>query len=77
MTQQTKRTLRRDKVDQARANALKTIRTAVRLKHSLMADEELNTVLPAFEKKFNDAVLNDELPEPLSIAKTILNDEVG
>jgi hypothetical protein len=69
---ESKKTLRRDRVDQERANALKTIRTAVRLKHSLAADTELNEVLPKFEEEFNKAILEGDLPSPLSIAKTIL-----
>jgi len=72
VTLDTKKTLRRDKVDQERANALKTIRTAIRLKHSLAADNEINEVLPKFESEFNKAVLKGDLPEPLAIAKTIL-----
>ena len=72
MTLDSKKTLRRDRVDQERANALKTIRTAIRLKHSLAADNEINEVLPRFESEYNEAINNDERPEPLSIAKTIL-----
>ena len=63
--------MRRDKVDQARANLLKTIRTAIRLKYSLMADEELNDVLPEAEKKFNAAVMRGQLPDPVDIKKVL------
>ena len=61
----------RDKVDQARANMLKTIRTAVRLKHSIAADDELNEVLPMAEAKFNAAVMKGRLPEPLDIKRAL------
>ena len=61
----------KDKVDQARANALKVVRLAVRLKHSIAADEELNEVLPRVEAKFNAAVMRGELPEPLDIKKAL------
>jgi hypothetical protein len=63
---------RRDKVDQARAEMLKTVRTAIRLKHSLAADRELNDVLPEAERKFNAAVMKGELPGPLDV-KALLN----
>jgi hypothetical protein len=61
--------LHRDKVDQARADLLKTVRTAVRLKHSLAADRELNEVLPEAERKFNAAIMKGELPSPLDVKK--------
>jgi len=62
---------RRDKVDQARAEMLKTVRTAIRLKHSLAADRELNEALPRAEKAFNEAVMKGELPDPLSIKAAV------
>lgn len=61
----------RDKVDQARANMLKTIRAAVRLKHSIAADEELNEVLPRAEARFNAAVMAGRLPSPVDIKKAL------
>ena len=61
----------RDKVDQARANMLKTIRAAIRLKHSIAADEELNEVLPEAEKKFNALVQRRQLPAPLDVKKAL------
>lgn len=71
MTQKTKKTLMRDKVDQKRANALKTIRAAIRLKYSIMADEELNVRLPAFESEFNRRANEGELLDPLSLMKAL------
>lgn len=61
----------KDKVDQARANTLKVIRAAIRLKHSIAADEELNDVLPRAEAKFNAAVMRGQLPEPLDVKKAL------
>jgi hypothetical protein len=61
----------RDKVDQARSNMLKVIRVAVRLRHSIAADEELNELLPKAEAKFNAAVMRGQLPEPLDIKKSL------
>jgi hypothetical protein len=50
---------------------LKTIRTAVRLRYSIAADEELNEVLPRAEAKFNAAVLRGEVPAALDIKKAL------
>jgi hypothetical protein len=61
----------RDKVDQARANMLKVIRTSIRLKHSIAADEELNEVLPRAEARFNAAVMKGQLPAPLDIKRSL------
>lgn len=47
----------------ARAALLKAIRTAVRLRHSLEADAELNSVLDEAAKSFDQKVLRGELPE--------------
>lgn len=59
----------KDNIEQARANMLKTIRTAVRLRHSIAADEELNEILPRAEAKFFKRVQNGELPDALDIKK--------
>jgi hypothetical protein len=58
---------KKDQIDQARANMFKTIRSAIRLKYSIMADEELNETLDRAEKAFNAAVLQGELPDPLDV----------
>lgn len=63
--------IHKDSIDQQRANTLKVIRTAVRLKHSIAADEELNEVLPRAEAKFDAAVLRGQLPAPLDIKKAM------
>ena len=63
--------VRRDRVDQARANMLKIIRAAIRLKHSIAADEELNEVLPEAERRFNAATLKGQLPDPVNIKRTL------
>lgn len=51
-------------VEQARKNLAKTVRAAVRLRHSIAADEELNEVLPKALKAFDKAVQHGELPDP-------------
>jgi len=63
--------IHRDKVDQERANLLKVIRTAVRLKHSLNADDELNDVLPRAEAKFNASIQRGVLPDPVNVKKAL------
>lgn len=61
----------RTEEEQARADALKVVRAAIRLKHSIAADREINDVLPKFEKKFNAALLRSEVPAPLDIKKAL------
>jgi hypothetical protein len=50
---------------------LKVIRTSIRLKHSIAADEELNEVLPRAEARFNAAVMKGQLPAPLDIKRSL------
>lgn len=57
-------TYQRTEIEQARYEAVKVLRAAVRLRHSIAADRELNEVLPEFEKAFNRAVQQGELPDP-------------
>lgn len=45
----------KSELEVAVAAALKSVRTAVRLKHSLAADRELNEVLPGIEAAINAA----------------------
>lgn len=63
--------IRKEKTEQARAEMLKVIRTAVRLKHSLNADRELNEVLPEAEKRFNAAVNRGVLPAPIDVKRAL------
>lgn len=48
-------------VEMEKANIAKTTRTLVRLKHSLAADEEINTVLPDTISEFDKAVARGEV----------------
>ena len=43
------------RVEVDKARVLKTVRSLVRLKHSIAADAELNTVLPWVEQEFDKA----------------------
>ncbi len=64
-------TQQKDKVDLARTQMLKTVRAAVRLRHSLAADAELNAALPEAERMFDAAIHSGELPDPLSILEAL------
>lgn len=46
-----------------RAKVTKAARTLIRLKHSLAADEEINTVLPDTLAEFDEALSRGELKE--------------
>ena len=52
-------------VQKAKFNYIKTIRTAIRLKHSLRADDELRDVLPGYLLAFDKAVMQGKLPPPI------------
>lgn len=52
---------RKTRQEVERAKVAKVTRTLVRLKHSLAADEELNSVLPDTLEKFDEALAAGEL----------------
>lgn len=62
-------TREKGEIELARAQMLKTLRTAIRLKHSLAADEELNRVLPKAEAAFDKAVRTGELNDAPELAE--------
>lgn len=51
---------RKDELDMALFKATKVARTAIRLKHSLAADDELNDVVPALREAIEEAYANGE-----------------
>jgi hypothetical protein len=57
--------------EQARANTLKIIRAAVRLKHSINADNELNVVLPEAEMRFDSAIQRGRIPSSIEIKRAV------
>ena len=61
--------IHKDDIEQARANMLKTIRTAVRLRHSLAADAELNEILPKADAQFFKKIQKGELPDAIDLKK--------
>jgi len=48
---------------------LKVARAAIRMKHSIAAERELNDVLPTLEKAFWQKVQQGELPDQATAAK--------
>lgn len=65
-------------IEMQRAAILKIQRTAIRLKHSLNADEELNRVLPATLREFDNALQAGELKEiPLDFSSLLGDDSVN
>ncbi len=60
-----------DKIEVARNARIKTIRTAVRLKHALEADAELNDLLAAEIEKFDDNVSKGKLIDNTTIFKAL------
>lgn len=57
---------------------VKAMRTAIRLKHSLLADEELNKLLPEAEKEFDLAwhkgQLGDVMVDIAAIVKRVVHE---
>ena len=58
-------------VHKAWLNRLKVIRAAVRLRYSLMADDELREIIPKERRAFDQSVLGGVLPEPLDTKKIL------
>jgi len=63
-----------DDIALRRASLLKAARSAIRLRHSLAADEELNEVLPLLETEFVAAVQRGELLDVRETLRTLLLD---
>lgn len=59
----------KDDIALRRAALLKAARSAIRLKHSLAADAELNEALPELERRFNAAVQRGQLPEVAALLR--------
>lgn len=61
---------RKDRVEMERAKIAKAVRNAVRLKHSLLADEEINERLPAVLEQFDRAIVAGK-PFELNVASVL------
>lgn len=59
--------MRRGSIEQAWVNRVKVLRAAIRLKYSILADNELNEVIDAERKKFYKSVQNGQLPTPIAV----------
>jgi hypothetical protein len=64
-------TVQRDEVQQARVNMIKVIRQAVRLRHSIEADNELNEVLPRAQAIFDRAAHTGRLLNPNEVQRAL------
>lgn len=53
----------KDDIELRKRALFKAARSAVRLRHSLNADAELNELLPALEREFDKQVSRGTLPE--------------
>lgn len=53
----------KDDIELRKRALFKAARSAVRLRHSLEADAELNDLIPALERIFDSAVSRGTLPE--------------
>ncbi len=62
---------RKTETEMERFKIAKATRTLLRLKHSLAADEEINTVLPARIEAFDNAIQRGELLELKSVLEDI------
>ena len=60
-------------IERRKARILKVQRNLIRLKYSLMADEELDNVLPETEAQFDKMVAKGDLP----LLSATLNDLLG
>ena len=56
-------------IELRRAALLKAGRSAVRLRHSLAADAELNEVIPALELAFDRALMQGTVPEVAALLR--------
>lgn len=53
----------KDDIELRKRALFKAARSAVRLRHSLEADAELNELLPVLERQFDSAVSRGNLPD--------------
>ena len=53
----------KDDIELRKRALFKAARSAIRLKHSLEADAELNDLLPRLEREFDSAISRGRLPE--------------
>jgi hypothetical protein len=59
-------------LDRQKASILKAFRTAIRMKHSLRADEEIQRRLPEIEECIDKALATGEAPHELNPAEVFV-----
>jgi hypothetical protein len=64
----------KDATQQALADRIKTMRAAIRLKHSIAADREINEVLDQVRAEFFDKFQGGEIPDALDVKKLMSGD---
>lgn len=69
-------TIERTPVEQQKREMVMVLRDAVRLKHRIAADRELNELLPHAELRFDVHIQRGELPDATDI-DSIVKDVVG
>jgi len=70
-------TIRKLPSELRKAALVKALRAAIRLKHTLAADAELNDVLPDAEEAFDAAIHRGVLPDKIdlhALANEVVND---
>jgi len=65
-------TVRRSEIQQAKHDMVKLLRNAIRTRHAIEADRELNEILPQAEEMFDAAVRRGRLPEPKDFVSKVL-----
>lgn len=68
---------KKTQIEQAIADRKKVIRTAVRLKHALAADHELNDVVDDNIKALTKALQKGKLPAPPDLGKLLKLDVIA
>lgn len=67
--------IKKSDIEMERYKISKVLRTLIRLKYSLRADEELNNTLPNTLEEFDSAIQSGELKGLYSGIANILNEE--
>jgi hypothetical protein len=67
-------TVQRTESELRKAQAVKGARALIRLKHSLLADEELNAIIPELERRFDTSLQKGMLPDPAELARELVTE---
>jgi hypothetical protein len=64
--------VKRGNIEQGWANRVKVLRAAIRLKHSIAADNELNEMIDAERKKYFKSVQGGSQPAPIAVKAEVI-----